>query len=124
MTGSDDTRGLEVGGAVIGFEAGDDLAELPVVAGLAAEDAPTRLRAEVGERRIKRHVAPAIAAVDADIEPGPLGRIGRCITRWCLQVCRPRGSRARHDRGEQPAASPKLATHTPLQFTYAALCRR
>src|SRR5579883_1732944 len=65
-------RLVDVGPVEIRFQTGNDRTILPIVAGVAADDTARSRRVE---RRceIERRVAPTAAAVDADIEPGPIG---------------------------------------------------
>ncbi len=65
---------FDVGAVEVDFQTADNRSILPVVAGVAAEDAALWLR--IKDRLvIELHLAPAITAVDADIEPGPIGQI-------------------------------------------------
>src|SRR5262249_31998454 len=107
---------LDVSPVEVDFDAGDDRTILPVVAGMTAEDAA--LRAEAGnmdaKKRIDLGIAPAVAAVDAEIEPGPVlhdRRRSLVDRRLDGEIRRPCSPGAHHHCGEQAEASPKLATH-------------
>src|SRR5258708_2255389 len=67
-------RLLDVSPVEVDFQASHDRSILPVVAGVTAEQATLWLRIKDGGV-IELRLAPAITAVNADIEPGPIGQI-------------------------------------------------
>src|SRR5262249_21744556 len=80
-------RLFDIRGAVAQLDAADDLSPLPIVAELATDQPPFRVcvgwcdlkqsTTAACERRVEGRVPPAVAAVNTDIEPGPIRHVDR-----------------------------------------------